>query len=91
MLQVSGCGGALRSVRSTMPPLNLNMDFLSLQEKLGTGFQASAVAGALVKQKMAEKIYNDALDAAIRSDGVRALNLDRNGRDILGRDSLINR
>ena len=62
-----------------------------LQEKLGTGFQASAIAGQLVKQRMAQNVYDKALKAAIESGGVAGLNLDKNAQELLAADSLINR
>ena len=62
-----------------------------LQEKLGTGFQASAIAGQLVKQRMAQNVYNAALKAAIESPGVADLNLGKNAQELLTADSLINR
>ena len=62
-----------------------------LQEKLGTGFQASAIAGQLVKQRMAQNVYDAALKKAIESGGVSNLNLDKNARELLGAGSLINR
>ena len=62
-----------------------------LQEKLGTGFQASAIAGQLVKQKMAAQVYDAALTNAIQSAGVRKLELGKNAKELLEGDSLINR
>ena len=62
-----------------------------LQEKLGTGFAASAVAGQLVKQKMAQQVYDKALENAIKSPGVANLNLGSNAKELLEGDSLINR
>ena len=63
-----------------------------LQEKLGTGYQASAIAGQLIKQKMAQSVYDQALQNAIQSSGVKALKLGANAQELLDNStSLINR
>lgn len=62
-----------------------------LQEKLGTGFQASHIAGQLVKQKMAQDLYNDALKDAISKGDLARLKLDKSAREVISSSSLIDR
>ena len=62
-----------------------------LQEKFGLSMQSAAICGQLVKQKLAQSVYDEALTNALNSDGVRRLNLGTNARELLQGDSLINR
>ena len=63
---------AQEEARWTMAGIQALKSSRMLQEKLGTGFQASAIAGQLVKQRMAQNVYDAALKAAIESGGHKA-------------------